>query len=99
MTELLGRRMRRTIVYLRASFISLSLIWLINCPEASQGQGSFTWTVTFDSNPPIARTNEVATSYYQESGMAFTPIGQGQFGRSGGGAIRSTTVRVSELLI
>jgi hypothetical protein len=34
----------------------------------------------------MAGTNEFAINYYAEQGMEFRPIGNGQFGRSGGGA-------------
>lgn len=50
-----------------------------------EGQGTFQWTVTFDGPPSIAPDEDLATSYYSEEGMVFTPIGIGQFGRSGGG--------------
>ena len=47
-------------------------------------QGTVQWTVTFDGSPRIPPTDDIAISYYYEQGMVFTPIGGGQFGRTGG---------------
>jgi len=62
--------------------VALCLLLLSFCQ--SHAQGTFQWTVTFDGIPYIAPGDEVAISYYSEQGMVFTPIGAGQFGRSGG---------------
>lgn len=51
--------------------------------ERIQAQGTLK-TVAFDGPPLIAPSDEFAISYYSENGMVFTPIGPGQFGRSGG---------------
>ena len=50
----------------------------------ASAQGTFEWIVTFDGAPHIPPSDEVAINYYNEEGMVFTPIGAGQFGRSGG---------------
>ena len=53
-----------------------------------RGQGTFTW-ITFDGPPLLPPTDEFAISYYSEKGMVFTPIGAGQFGRSGGAPLNT----------
>lgn len=50
----------------------------------SQAQGTFEWVVTFDAAPYIPPSDILGIEYYYEQGMVFTPIGSGQFGRSGG---------------
>jgi len=51
----------------------------------THSQGTLQWTVTFDASPPVERGTDIGISYYYEAGMAFRPIGTGQFGRTGGG--------------
>lgn len=65
------------------AFVFSSLLFTLLRSEA---QGTLQWNVTFDGSPPIAGSSEVAISYYSEQGMEFRPIGNGQFGRSGGAA-------------
>jgi len=55
----------------------LSAVW-------GRAQGTFRFTVTFDGEPPIAPGDALFIRYYYEEGMEFTPIGDGQFIRSGG---------------
>ena len=69
-------------ILVRAVVFSSLLFTLVR----SEAQGTLQWNVTFDGSPPIARSTEVATNYYAEQGMEFRPIGNGQFGRSGGAA-------------
>lgn len=69
--------MKRHAVFAVAVSILFFALW-------SQAQGTFQWTATFDGPPHIAPSDEFAINYYYEQGMVFTPIGAGQFGRSGG---------------
>lgn len=73
-------------LFVHVGGLTLALCVLSFGPEQTYGQGTLQWTVTFDGSPPIPSSSEVAISYYYEQGMEFRPIGNGQFGRSGGGA-------------
>lgn len=75
--------MKRWRKFLNRAFAFSSLLFTLVRGEA---QGTLQWTVTFDGPPPIASSNEVAINYYYEQGIEFRPIGNGQFGRSGGAA-------------
>src|SRR5688572_18997506 len=59
--------------------------WLI-LPAVSEAQGTLQRTITFDGPPPIASSSEISINYYYEQALEFRPIGNAQFGRSGGGA-------------
>jgi hypothetical protein len=74
--------------FLLSTAILAFSVTLIN-PEHLCAQGTLQWTVTFDGNPPIAPSDEFAINYYAEQGMLFTPIGTGQFGRSGGAPVNT----------
>lgn len=66
--------------YLGMAILSATLI----LSKSGYAQGTIQWTVTFDGPPYIPPQHEYAITYYTEKGMVFTPIGVGQFGRSGG---------------
>jgi hypothetical protein len=71
----------------------LMLVALLASASQSHAQGTLQWTVTFDGGPYLLPSNEVAINYYSEQGMVFTPVGTGQFGRSGGAPVNTAFPR------
>jgi len=63
---------------------SVTVVLILGLWKQAYAQGTLQWTVTFDGPPPISPADEFAITHYSEAGMLFTPIGPGQFGRSGG---------------
>lgn len=67
------------------SFLTLAVaVSMFVLATLGQAQGTIQWTVTFDAGPSIASNDILGITYYYEQGMEFTPIGDGQFTRSGG---------------
>jgi hypothetical protein len=65
------------------------VLLLLFSSKETPAQGKLQWTVTFDGPPDIGSSDQIAIRFYTEQGIVFTPIGSGQFGRSGGAPVNT----------